>query len=320
MRYIIYGAGAIGGTLGACLFEAGREVVLIARGAHGRAIAEHGLRFGSPGAGWRVLPIPVVPEPGVLKLRADDVIVLAMKSQDTVPALEALAAIAPQSIQIACAQNGVENERAALRRFPNVHGMCLRMPGVHLEPGVVQVHQAGHNGICDVGSVPSGATDVDRAIAADLQAAHILSDACEDIMALKYAKLHLNVTNVLEAAIGTSAPETDLSRRARQEALEVFAAAGQRVLLARDPRVSSRGAPAAIDGTPHAGHSSFQSLARGNPRLEADYLNGEVVLLGRMFDIPTPANVLLQGLAIRLVKARVPAGSLTIEEVEAGCP
>ena len=50
MRYIIYGAGAIGGTLGACLFEAGREVVLIARGAHGRAIAEKGLRFGSPEA------------------------------------------------------------------------------------------------------------------------------------------------------------------------------------------------------------------------------------------------------------------------------
>jgi 2-dehydropantoate 2-reductase len=242
-----------------------------------------------------------------------------MKSQDTVPALEALAEVAPQTVHIACAQNGVENERAALRRFPNVHGMCLRMPGVHLEPGVVQVHQAGHNGICDVGSFPRGATSIDHAIAADLQAAAILSEAREDIMAYKYAKLQLNVTNVLEAAVGASAPDTDLSRRARQEALEVFAKAGQTVSRDPDPRVTSRGAPAAIEGQAHAGHSSFQSLARGG-RLESDYLNGEVVLLGRMLGIPTPINAFLQDLAQRLVRAHVPAGSLTIEEVIAGRP
>jgi len=319
MRYIIYGAGAIGGTIGACLFEAGRDVVLIARGAHGRTIADQGLRFGSPGGGWRVLRIPVVAEPGAVQFQADDVVVLSMKSQDTVPALEALAEVAPPTVHIACAQNGVENERAALRRFANVHGMCLRMPGVHLESGVVQVHQAGHNGICDVGSFPRGSTRVDHAIAADLRAADILSDAREDIMAFKYAKLHLNVTNVLEAAVGASAPDTDLSRRARQEALDVFAAAGQSVSRDPDPRVSSRGAPAAIEGQPHAGHSSFQSLARGG-RLESDYLNGEVVLLGRLLGIPTPVNAFLQDLALRLVRARVAAGSLTIEDVIAGRP
>lgn len=319
MRYIIYGAGAIGGTLGACLHEAGREVVLIARGAHGRAIADQGLRFGSPDRGWRTLKIPVVSQPGELAFRADDIVVLSMKGQDTVAALDALAMAAPQTIHIACAQNGVENERAALRRFANVHGMCLRMPGVHLDPGVVKVHQVGNNGICDVGSYPKGATAIDRAIAADLQAAHILSDALEDIMALKYAKLALNVTNALEAAIGPGAPDTSLSKHARQEALDVFAAAGQTVSRQPDPRVTSR-VLGSVEGEPHAGHSSYQSLARGNPRLEADYLNGEVVLRGRLLGIPTPANALLQDLAMRLVKSKVPAGSLTIEDVEAGRP
>jgi 2-dehydropantoate 2-reductase len=319
VRYVIYGAGAIGGTIGACLHEAGREVVLIARGEHGRTIAQQGLRFGSPEGGWRVLRIPVVSQPSEVKFNADHVVVLSMKGQDTVAALDALALAAPQSIHVACAQNGVENERAALRRFPNVHGMCLRMPGVHLKPGVVQVHQSGNNGICDVGSFPKGASDVDRAIAADLQAAHILSDALDDIMALKYAKLHLNVTNALEAAVGASAPNTDLSKRARQEALDVFAAAGQHVSHQPDARVTSR-VLAAIEGEPHAGNSSYQSLARGNPRLEADYLNGEIVLLGRLFGIPTPANAFLQDLAMRLVRASVPAGSLTIQDVEAGRP
>jgi 2-dehydropantoate 2-reductase len=319
MRYIIYGAGAIGGTIGACLHEAGREVILIARGAHGKTIAEKGLRFGSPDGGWRVLRIPVVAHPGEIAFRADDVVILSMKGQDTAVALETLASSAPQTIHVCCAQNGVENERATLRHFANVHGMCLRMPGVHLEPGVVQVHQAGNNGICDVGSFPKGASDVDRAIAADLGAAHILSDAHEDIMSLKYAKLHLNVTNALEAAMGQDAPDTSLSKRARQEALDVFAAMGQTVSMQKDLRVSQR-VHAAIEGEPHAGNSSYQSLARGNPRLEADYLNGEVVLQGRLLGIPTPANEFLQALAMRLVRAKVPAGSLTIEEVEAGKP
>jgi 2-dehydropantoate 2-reductase len=319
MRYIIYGAGAIGGTIGACLHEAGREVVLIARGAHGAAISAQGLRFGSPDRGWRVLKIPSVREPGELAFAADDVVVLAMKSQDTVAALEALGPLAPPDLHIACAQNGVENERAAMRRFRNVHGMCLRMPGVHLEPGVVKVHQAGNNGICDVGSYPRGTTDVDHRIASDLRAAGILSNACADIMALKYAKLALNVTNTLEAAIGPGAADTELSRRARQEALHVFAAAGQSVSGGSDPRVTHR-ILADVDGERHAGHSSHQSLARGNTRLEADYLNGEVVLFGRLLGIATPANAFLQDLAMRLVRARLPPGSLTIEDVEAGRP
>ena len=33
-RYVVYGAGAIGGIIGARLFERGHDVTLIARGAH----------------------------------------------------------------------------------------------------------------------------------------------------------------------------------------------------------------------------------------------------------------------------------------------
>jgi ketopantoate reductase len=40
VRFIIYGAGAIGATLGARLHQGGHEVVLIARGAHGDALRE----------------------------------------------------------------------------------------------------------------------------------------------------------------------------------------------------------------------------------------------------------------------------------------
>ena len=43
MKVCIYGAGAIGGTYGARLAEAGMEVSLVARGAHLAAIRERGL-------------------------------------------------------------------------------------------------------------------------------------------------------------------------------------------------------------------------------------------------------------------------------------
>ena len=319
MRYIIYGAGSIGGTIGASLFEAGRGVVLIARGEHGRAIAERGLLFGTPAGGWRHLPIPVVGHPAALSIGTGDVVVLAMQSQGTMSALEALSLVAPADVPIACAQNGVENERLALRHFSNVHGMSVRMAGVAREPGCVGVHDSPHNGIVDVGRYPHGVDDLDRAIAADLEAASIQSLALDDIMAQKRAKLASNVTNALEAAIGRAATKTELSKRARAEAMAVFAAAGLSVATDAAPRAADR-ARAPIDGVPHGGNSAFQSLERGRGRLEADYLNGEIVLLGRLHGIPTPANALLQDLAIRLVKAHVAAGSLTIDDVEAGRP
>src|SRR3972149_11405646 len=55
VRYVIYGAGAVGGVIGAKLFMRGREVVLIARGEHLRAIQADGLRLQPPPGGG---PLP----------------------------------------------------------------------------------------------------------------------------------------------------------------------------------------------------------------------------------------------------------------------
>ena len=47
MRIAIMGAGAVGGYFGGVLAKHGEEVVLIARGAHGEAIAKNGLQVDS---------------------------------------------------------------------------------------------------------------------------------------------------------------------------------------------------------------------------------------------------------------------------------
>ena len=49
--------------------------------------------------------------------------------------------------------------------------------------------------------------------------------------------------------------------------------------------------------------------------IEADYLNGEIVLLGRLHGVATPVNALLQGLAQRMARERLAPGSLPVEDL-----
>src|SRR5581483_10261633 len=59
VRFIIYGAGGIGGVIGARLHQSGHKVVLIARGSHYEAIEQRGLRLQSAEEDV-TLEIPVV--------------------------------------------------------------------------------------------------------------------------------------------------------------------------------------------------------------------------------------------------------------------
>lgn len=48
-----------------------------------------------------------------------------------------------------------------------------------------------------------------------------------------------------------------------------------------------------VIGESRAGGSSWQSLARAAGTFETDYVNGEIVVLGRLHGIATPANAAL---------------------------
>jgi 2-dehydropantoate 2-reductase len=63
------------------------------------------------------------------------------------------------------------------------------------------------------------------------------------------------------------------------------------------------------------GGSSWQSLARTAGSIEADFLNGEIVLLGRLHEVPAPANALLQSLANRMARERLLPGATGEGEV-----
>jgi 2-dehydropantoate 2-reductase len=324
MRIVVYGAGAVGGVVGARLSQAGHDVTLIARGAHLDAIRAGGLTVRSP-SGEQTIDVAAAASPAEAGLGpgSDRVVLLAMKSNDTVPALNALRAVAgdPSSVAVVCLQNGVANERAALRRFPNVYGISAMCPTAHLEPGVVDAFAAPVEGILDIGRVPAGVDATAESVAAALSSATFVSEPRHDIMRWKYGKLLLNLANAVDAVVAMSdeAQASSVKRLidlARAEGEACLVAAG--IDFVSEPEERARREELGVrPGTAggRRGASSWQSLARGTGSIEADYLNGEIVLLGRQLGIPTPVNELLQRMANGLAARREPPGSRTAAEL-----
>jgi 2-dehydropantoate 2-reductase len=318
MRFVVYGAGGIGGVLGARLFEHGHDVVLIARGDHGEAIRQRGLVVETADTTVTV-PVDCVTTPDEIAWKDGDVVLLTMKSQDTVGALDALVDLVDPVTPIVCAQNGVANERAALRRFGNVYGVCVMCPTTYLQAGVVQANAAPTTGIMDIGRYPVGVDRVAIDIAHAFAASTYLSEARPDIMRAKYQKLLMNLGNSIEAACGRSSRGGELAKRAKAEGVAALTAAG--IDLADDDEDKARRGNhiqmQPIGGQQRGGGSTWQSFARGSRAVETDFLNGEIVLLGRLHGVPTPVNELLQRLAHELANAGAAPASMTAEEVMA---
>jgi 2-dehydropantoate 2-reductase len=138
-------------------------------------------------------------------------------------------------------------------------------------------------------------------------------------MGWKHQKLLSNLGNAIEAAAGPEARGGDLHERARAEALACYAAAGV-VLPTREEEAERRAALSSVRpvaGEQRRGGSSWQSLARGAGSIEADWLNGEIALLGRLHGVPTPVNSGLQRVANRLAREQREPGSLTLEALAA---
>ncbi|MDG4824106.1 2-dehydropantoate 2-reductase [Asanoa sp. WMMD1127] len=316
MRWVIVGAGAVGGVVGGRLAAAGEDVVLVARGAHLDAIRRDGLALHSP-EGRQTLRLPAVGAVTEHEWRPGDVAVLAVKGMDTPDVLPPLAAAAPPETPVLCLQNGVANERAALRHFPNVYGVWVILPATHLAPGVVVAHSAPTPGGLDVGRYPGGVDDTATAVAAGLRGAGFASEARPDIMRWKYAKLLMNLGNSIQALCGPEADGIDkVDALLRAEATEVLRVAGIDVATAAEDAQRRRNLLSIqpVEGTPRGGGSSWQSLARGTGTVEADYLNGEIVLLGRLHGVATPANELARRLVNRAARDHTRPGALTPAE------
>ena len=321
MRYIIYGAGGIGGGIGALLTRAGREAILIARGDHLIAMREQGLLI-RRASGVERIEVQTAAHPAEIAFREDDIVLLTMKGQDTQAALDDLEAAAGSHIPVVCAQNGVANERAAARRFGDVYAMLIVMPATFLVPGEIALHGEPLAGLLDCGRFPRGTDERIASVCADLEAAGFSAAPDDHAMRLKYGKLLTNLRNALQALCGVreeqAGPELQgFVARLRDEALACYDAAG--IAYAPLDEINRRRAAVftseQVEGVERGGGSTWQSFRRGLPGIETDYLNGEIVLLGVEHGIPTPANRALQLLAKTALSEGRDVGDTPLEEI-----
>ncbi len=161
MRFLVWGAGAIGGTIGAHLVRAGHDVTFVDRQQdHLAAIRSTGLRITGPLAEFAVRAPAVTPNDlsGVFEH-----VVLAVKAQDTEAATRALAPHLGADGYVVSAQNGL-NELVikAIVGERRTMGCFVNFGADYIEPGVIQY--AGR------GAVVVG--EIDGSVTARVQALH----------------------------------------------------------------------------------------------------------------------------------------------------
>ncbi|MEJ1116899.1 2-dehydropantoate 2-reductase N-terminal domain-containing protein [Phyllobacterium sp. CCNWLW109] len=303
MRIIVFGLGAIGGVVAAKLGLAGHSVVAIARGTQLQAVRRSGLTLLSP-QGTETTTFPVYADPKEVIFNNDDMILLAMKGQDTAQALFQLKAAGVVEQPIFCFQNGVANERTALRFFRNVYGVTVMLPADFERPGEVAAYCIPKVGIFDIGRYPAGVDAAVEHLCEVLNSCGFVANARSDVMNSKYRKLLANLENIIETAFSDKQQQADLYRKVRAEAEGVLTAAGidwdKSEAEARNQMIMT-----AIPGRDRIGSSTLQSVVRGTGSLETSYLNGEIVLLGRLHNIETPYNSALCHLSEKLADGRL---------------
>jgi len=337
MRFIVFGTGAIGGTVAARLSSAGMAVVCIARGEHLTKMRRKGLILHTPEQIITVKP-EFVEHPREILFCHDDIVLLCMKSQHTKAALQDLLLAAGKNIPVVCVQNGVANESMASKLFTRVYACVVVVPASYQKAGEVACYASGRSGILDIGLFSKHNTPADSSpdpildeLTAALEWAGFGSRATPAIMDWKYAKLTTNLGNIIQAAVQRPSTnnETDrktwkdafrtLTKQLHNEARSCFAAAGISFLTQKD--INARcdedavNMQADIPGIERTGGSTLQSMLRDTGNIETDYLNGEIVKLGKRYDIPTPANAVMQDVGREIVAEKLGIGHFSIAEI-----
>lgn len=300
----IYGAGMVGNYLGGRL-HAHARVRLIARPQIATRLSEHGLTVSDLHDYRRHISsaaLDVATEPDAA--RDADVVLVTVKSASTMQAAHELAdALTPGTLVISF-QNGVHNTADLRAALPHCRVLAGIIPFNVTQPAPAHFHQ-GSSGVLMV----ERSTALSPVLLAAFEASGLPLQQCDDMQAVLWAKLLINLNNPLNALSGLPLREELAHRSWRQclallqeEGLQVLQAAGIRpaqltalparwlpkVLSLPDVffhRIASR--MLAID--PLARSSMWDDLQAGR-RTEVDYINGEIVALAKSRGRRAPMN------------------------------
>ena len=327
-RYVIFGAGAVGSTLGGLLARAGSRVVCVARSAQATALGQ-GIVL--KGAGEEItVTAEAVTDIRDAKAESDDVVVITTKSQMTESVIDELVCVYDNRLRVVCLQNGVRNEEIASQRVKNVYAGLVFFSAVQLEPTSISLPQGL---TVAIGCYPNGVDDTSEQLCNELSRADFKALASAYVMPMKWGKLVANLNNATHAITdywlerGMAEQEMrELMREVREEGLRVLDAAGIAVeppagepspiriremteKLKRPPDPSRSAADLPEEERTYA--SMWQDLYLGRRSSEADFLNGEIVRLGRELSIPTPYNSALLEIVNRMFDTGLKPGIYT---------
>ena len=306
MRICIYGAGAIGGLLGARLARSGAEVSLIARGPHLAAMRERGLTLRSGGDG---LTVPVAATDDPATLGPQDFVVVTLKAHQVPGVVARMQPLFGDDTAVVMAVNGVPwwyfhglGGAYEGRRLPSVDpgdvqwdGIgparvigCVVYPAAEVpEPGVVELVEGDRFTLGEpTGDRTERIERLSQALIAAGLKAPVRAKIRDEIWVKLWGNLSFNPISALTCAtldVICSDPGTRaLARAMMVEAQTIAEKLGVRFPISVDRRLDG-GAAVGAHKT-----SMLQDLERGRP-MEIDALVTAVQDMGRLVGVPTPA-------------------------------
>ena len=320
MRICIYGAGAIGGYVGAQLASAGADVSLVARGPHLKAMRENGLRL-RIGGEERVAKIACTDDP--TEIGPQDYVFIALKAHSIPSVVDAMQPLLSNHTSIVTAVNGIpywyfHRHGGALegstidtidpggRQWRDLRPEraigCIVYPATEVvEPGVIQ-HVYGDK--FPIGEPSGERTERVEALSAIMNSAGLrapVMDNIRDEMWLKlWGNLCFNPISALTHAtldVITENPGTRAVAKAMMlEGQAIAEQLGVNFRVDVERRINGAGAVGAHKT------SMLQDLERGRP-MEIDPMVTVVQELGKLTNVPTPTIDIV--LALVAQRARV---------------
>ena len=336
MKCAVWGSGAIGGVVGAGMAAAGEEVLLVdVVPEHVQAMNDTGLVIRTANGDQCVKVDAALPESvdGTF-----DLVFLAVKSQYTHAALDAIEPHLHAHSAVVSLQNGVNEPHIAGRiGAERTIGCLVDFSADYQEPGLIA---RGRKGNLFVGELDGSATqrieNVRRLLALSTPA-HV----CDNIMGYVWAKMCKGTIDATTALVDENALEVRFNRdyhpvRAQlvREAIEVAAAEGVQVAAFAhfDPAPFVDRSPAGRDAACHVLDEIARGQAQGNTKIrtgywrdivvrkrktEIDYITGEIVRCGERHGIPTPLNRLQWKMFEEIESGRRPMQWQNLDELKA---
>ncbi|MBI3042199.1 MAG: 2-dehydropantoate 2-reductase [Betaproteobacteria bacterium] len=309
MKSAVWGSGAIGGVVGAAMAAASEDVLLVdIVPDHVRAMNESGLVIKSA-AGEQRVPVRAA-LPGEV-IGTFDLVFLAVKSQFTNAALDAIEPhLGPQSAVISL-QNGVNEPHIAKRIGVNrTIGCLVDFSADYHGPGLVVRGRTGNLFVGELDGRMTPRLEEVRRLLAHSTPAH----TCTNIMGFVWAKMCKGTLDAATALVDANALEVRANQAYHpvriqlvREAIQVAAADGVRVepFAHFDPAPFLDPSPAGVAAASAVLDEIARGQAKNNTKVrtgywrdivvrkrksEIDYVTGEIVRCGERHGIPTPLN------------------------------